>query len=167
MFKFSHTALIYISGIIWMFVGWMLLRLGLTLLLGPSLAQSVASDEIALSHPILAAISPYLGVNGGVALLLILAFFVGYMKGRHVLGKSVNKGVERIRSFPNPTSLANIYSAKYYVLLGGMMALGISIKYLGIPNDIRGTIDIAIGMALVQGASSYFRQARMLKTQAL
>lgn len=159
MFKVSHTTLVYISGLIWLAVGFMLLRLGLTLLVGS------ATDSTGF-FPLTTFLSTYMGLNSAVLLLVGCAFFIGYMKGRFVLGKSAHRGVERILSFSNPTNLGNIYSLKYYILLGGMIALGVSIKYLGIPNDIRGLVDVAIGVALLTGASIYFRHAVALKKRA-
>lgn len=158
MFKLSHTSLICISGIIWLVVGLMLLRLGLTLLVGTATNQNGF-------FPLVTLMTPYLGLNGTVLLFAGIGFFIGYMKGHFVLAKSAHKGVERIKSFSNPTSLGNIYSLKYYILLGGMMALGLSIKYLGIPNDVRGIVDVAIGVALLTGASIYFRHAITLKSK--
>jgi hypothetical protein len=156
MLKLSHAALINISGFIWAIAGFMLMRLGLTLLLIDSPGAS----------PLLSLLGPYIGGRfSAIFFLLILAFAMGYLKGRHVLGKSARKAIARIKTFPNPTSLLNIYSAKYYLLLGGMIALGISIKYLGIPNDIRGAIDAAIGIALLTGAQFYFRQAAAMKKE--
>lgn len=160
MFKFSHATLITLSGIVWLAVGLMLLRIGVNLLLPP-----VGNGEFSAlsSTPLLTFLSPYLGMKGALLGLLLFALSVGYIKGRFVLGKSARKGVERILAFPNPTHLSNIYSFKYMILLGAMVALGISIKYLGIPNDIRGAIDIAIGIALLTGALFYFRYAGALR----
>lgn len=148
--KLSHASLAFLSGLIWMAVGCFLLTLGLRLLL----------EENQAAQPLVDLLSPYLGGAEQVALLLVaLGLGVGYMKGRHVLGKSANKGIDRIKTLPNPAPISQIYSAKYYLLLGGMMALGMSIKFFGIPNDIRGTIDVAIGAALIQGSLVYARFA--------
>ena len=135
MLKCSHQTLVYLSGLIWLAVWIFLLRLGLGLLLGESL-ESLTLTLVGVS-----------------------AFVIGYFKGRYVLGKSATRGIDRIRQMPNPTSIGNIYSLKYYLLLGGMILLGISIKYLGLPNAVRGFVDIAIGMALLTGALIYFRHA--------
>ena len=135
MLKCSHSTLIYLSGLVWLIVGISLLRLGLGLLMGSELEATV------------------------ITLIGVAAFIVGYFKGRFVLGKSANKGVERIRQMPNPVSITQIYSPKYYILLGGMILLGISIKYLGLSNGVRGFVDVAIGMALLTGALIYFRHA--------
>lgn len=160
--KLSHTKLIVISGLVWFAVGFYLLQLGLNLLVNSAAAASMSGD-----HPLMKSLLPYLRDGSNVALLLVvIALFVGYFKGRYVLGKSARRGVERIRSFPNPAPLSRIYSAKYYILLGAMMALGISIKYFGVSNDIRGWVDTAIGAALVNGAMVYFRLAQTVKASA-
>jgi hypothetical protein len=153
--KLSHTKMIALSGLIWFGIGIYLLQLGLNLLL-----TGVQADFSTSSYPLLRNLAPYVGsVETAVLILVVVALFIGYFKGRYVLGKSARKGVERIRSFPNPAPLAKIYSAKYYILLGSMVALGISIKYMGLSNDVRGLIDAAIGAALVNGAMIYFKLA--------
>ncbi len=150
--KLSHAMLALLSGLVWIAVGCFLLPLGLRLLLGET------GEETSL--PLINSLSPYLGGKEQTALLLIaLGMLVGYMKGRHVLGKSATKGIQRIQTLPNPSSIAKIYSPGYYLLLGGMVALGMSIKFFGVPNDIRGLVDVAIGAALIQGAIVYLRFA--------
>lgn len=158
MIKVSHATMIVLSGLIWLIVGALLLKLGLGLLVGV-----IQPDYMVLpSHyPVITLLTPYLGSKeNGVLLLIAGSLYLGYIKGRYVLGKSAHRGVARIRAFPNPTLLSNIYSAKYYILLGAMVALGMSIKFLGIPNDVRGFVDVAIGSALINGAIIYFRSAR-------
>jgi len=161
--KLSHSKLIVISGLVWFAIGVYLLQLGLNLLLGgvqyPDLSES--------PYPLLKALAPYVGsIETAVLALVAVALYIGYLKGRYVLGKSAQKGVDRIRSFENPAPLHQIYSKKYYILLGGMVALGISIKYLGLSNDVRGFIDAIIGSALINGAVIYFRLAQSASLKA-
>lgn len=157
MMKLSHAALTFISGLVWMAVGLFLLPLGLKLILEPSALQQS-------SLPVLNFLKPYAGgLQEAGTIIVAIALFIGFLKGRHVLGKAARKGVERIKSFPNPTSIGNIYSPKYYILLGGMVALGMCIKIFGLPNDIRGFVDIAVGSALINGAMEYFRMALALR----
>lgn len=154
--KLSHTKLIMISGLIWFGIGIYLLQLGLNLLL-----SGVGQDFATSSYPLLRFLAPFTGgVEMAIIVLVVIALFVGYMKGRYVLGKSARRGVERIRSFSNPAPLKSIYSAKYYILLAAMVGLGISIKYMGLSNDVRGWIDATIGSALINGAMIYFRCAQ-------
>jgi len=162
--RLSHTKLIMISGAIWFVIGVYLLQLGLNLLLEDISANGIFEYG---RHPLLSTFTKYVGSLQSAALLLVvLALFIGYFKGRYVLGKSAHKGVARIRSFPNPAKLSNIYSPKYYLLLGSMIALGISIKYLGLSNDVRGLIDATIGSALINGAMVYFKLAQNVKARS-
>lgn len=152
--KLSHTKLIVISGLIWFVIGVFLLRLGLDLII-------TSIQGLGENYPLISLLRPYFNTVENAALfLVILALMIGFFKGKYVLGKSARQGVERICSFPNPTSIANIYSAKYYILLGTMVALGMSIKYIGLNPDVRGFIDAAIGSALINGAMVYFKLAR-------
>jgi hypothetical protein len=151
--KLSHTKLIVISGLVWFAVGIYLLYIGLNLL---------ANIPVNLqNYSLVQLLKPYAGTLENAALMLVvLGLVIGYFKGRYVLGKSARRGVERIMNMSNPAPLNQIYSAKYYVLLGMMVALGVSIKYMGIDKDIRGLVDVAIGAALINGAMIYFRLAQ-------
>lgn len=151
MFKCSHKALVILSGLVWFGVGLYLMPLGLNYLLAGTSGN----------RPALELLGPFLGGSINSALFLVaLALIIGFLKGRHVLGKSARQAIERIKTFSNPTSLANLYSAKYYLLLAGMICLGMSMKWIGLPEDIRGFVDVAIGSALINGAVVYFRQAK-------
>lgn len=155
--KFTHAKLIAISGLIWFAAGFFLLNIGFGLLLGnfDATAHFLFLDKLSQSAG---------GFQQASLLVIATALGIGYLKGKYVLGKSARQGAERILSFPNPTSIKNIYSKKYYILLASMVGLGMSIKYLGLPNDVRGAIDIAIGAALVNGAVVYFRLAAGIKS---
>lgn len=159
--KLSHAKLIVISGLVWFGIGVYLLQLGLNLLLGGM--QDL--DLMVTHYPLLRALLPYTGsIETAILVLVIVALSIGYFKGRYVLGRSAQRGVDRIRSFSNPAPLKNIYSQKYYLLIGSMIALGISIKYLGLSNDVRGLVDAIIGAALINGAMIYFRLAQSAQT---
>lgn len=155
--QFRHATLITISGLIWLAVGTFLLSLGLNLLVGT--IQSTESP-----HPLLDLLT-FLTAEQNVILLISLALAIGYFKGKYVLSKSAQRVTTRICSFPNPTNLKNLYSMPYYLLIGGMMALGMLIKIFGAPSDIRGFVDIAIGTALINGSMLYFRLALMLPSK--
>ncbi|MBN9378158.1 MAG: hypothetical protein BGO14_05785 [Chlamydiales bacterium 38-26] len=156
MLKMSHKTLIIISGLIWLAVGSFLLPLGLNFLMSAAENVRFQADQYPLLN-LLMSLSPQ--VENAIIFLISAGLLVGFFKGRFVLGKSAYKGVERIRNFSDPTEFKNIYSAKYYILLACMMGLGFSMKYLGIPADVRGFIDVAIGAALINGAMVYFRLA--------
>lgn len=151
MLKVNHKALILLSGAVWMIAGCGLLYLGLHLMIDGLQARA----EV----PLLSSLGPFLGGIEQVALFLIVfGLFIGYMKGRYVLGRAAKKGIHRIRTLPEPADISSIYSKQYYLLLGAMVLLGMSIKWLGLPNDVRGFVDVAIGSALINGAMCYFRE---------
>lgn len=153
MLKLSHNALIIVSGLLWFAIGTMLLTIGVNLLVK-------ALEEPASYHPLFTFAYPYFGDLQSVCIIvLVVALIVGFFKGRVALGRSAKKVVARIRSLPNPTPIYTIYSKGYYILLASMIGLGLSIKYFGLPDDVRGFIDVAIGAALINGGSTYFRIA--------
>jgi hypothetical protein len=79
------------------------------------------------------------------------------MKGRFVLSKTVRRVVHRISSLSEPIRFLDVYSAKYFVLIASMILLGMTLRWLSVPSDIRGMIDVAVGSALMNGAMLYFR----------
>lgn len=154
MFKFSHVKLIFISGTMWLIIGISLLQLGISFLM-----QGLHEPRPLMNFFGLFARS---APEAAIA-IIALCLYVGVLKGRFVLQKSAVKNVQRICCLPNPVSVHKIYSAKYYLLLAFMVLLGISLKYIGLPTDIRGAIDVAVGAALINGALSYYRQGWSLR----
>lgn len=92
--------------------------------------------------------------------IIFFALIVGFAKGRFVFVKTVNRVVSRIRSLSLPIRFSQVYTKSYWILIGSMMMLGMLFRFLPIPIDIRGFVDVAIGSALMNGAMLYFRAAR-------
>lgn len=153
MFKVSHATLIFLSGFVWLAVGCFLLPLGLNFIV-----DTLLKENSGQSHPILNFLAHYAGGLEPAALIWIaITLLIGFLKGRRVFAKSVNRSVNRILTLPNPSPLSKIYTPSYYILLGSMVLLGILVRFA--PLDIRGGVDVAVGSALIIGASLYFRQA--------
>lgn len=159
MLKISHSTMTFISGALWMAIGIFLLQMGLNLLF-------VQLFDIKTTTPLINLFRGIFNHQEAAILIATIALYIGFLKGKHVLTKAANRGIERTLSLPNPAPLHQIYSRKYYILMGIMILLGISFKYLGLPNDIRGAIDIAIGSALINGAVHYFRVGFKLRKTA-
>ena len=155
--KLKPSILIAISGLVWLAVGVYLMQLGIGFLVeGKMIAASGGTGT-----PILSWLHPYVGgVEMAAIILVAIALYIGYLKGRYVLGKAAQRGVARILSLPKPIALSKIYAPRYYLLLGLMILIGISMKWLGVSKDLRGFVDIAIGAALINGSMIYFRMAR-------
>ena len=87
--------------------------------------------------------------------MVMFAFLIGYMKGRFVLRKPALRISRRIRSFEGKIPLRRLYTVGYLCLIGGMMGLGMTMRFLPIPVDVRGFIDFTIGIALLSGALQF------------
>ncbi len=98
-----------------------------------------------------------------VGFLIALAIGVGYLKGRFVLAKAAAKQVVRITSLKAPLSLKHLYSKGYYILIACMMGLGMSLRFLPVPNSVRAFVDITVGIALIMGALQYYFLAVRVK----
>lgn len=159
MLKLSHSAMTFISGAVWLAIGIFLLQLGLNLLF-------VQLFDLRSTTPLLNLLRGLLNHQEAAVLIAAIALYIGFLKGKHVLTKAANRGIERTLTLPNPAPIHQIYSRQYYLLIGIMVLLGISIKFLGLPNDIRGAIDIAIGSALINGSIHYFRVGFKLRNTA-
>ncbi len=157
MLKLSHSKMAFFSGAIWMAIGVFLLQLGLSLLFKPI----AASDSI----PLLNLFLGYISATEAAILITVLALYIGFLKGKFILTKTANRTLDKIRSLPNPGPMQKMYDKKYYILIGIMVLLGMSIKYMGIPNDVRGAIDVIIGSALINGAVHYFRAGFQIQHQ--
>jgi len=147
----KHRGWIALSGFLWFFIGASLLYKGLHLITDAAFQPDSLCDRMR-------------GVFGtaqqAATLFIALGLFAGFFKSRFVLVKTVQRVVSRIASLPLPIRFKEAYSPSYWILIGSMVALGMTFRFLPIPIDIRGTIDIAIGSALVNGALFYFRAAR-------
>lgn len=157
MIKLSHAALIAISGCLWLAIGVFLFQLGVKLLVS-------SSEAIGGAHPLIYMLSPRTGGPHQAAMLLVaLAMFLGYWKGKFVLAKTVRRNVTRIKTLPNPSSITKLFTPAYVILIAVMMGLGLGIRFFGLADDIRGLIDLAVGAALLNGAITYFRHAFELR----
>ena len=98
--------------------------------------------------------------------MITFSLLMGLIKGRFVLSKTVRRVVVRIASLEPPIRFKDAYAPWYWAVIAFMIALGMSLKYLPIPIDIRGVIDVAVGSALINGAFLYFKAARAINLSA-
>ncbi|MFN0065051.1 MAG: hypothetical protein ACKVOH_02305 [Chlamydiales bacterium] len=156
MLNVRHRTLILMAGLVWFFVGIFLLSMGIHLI------QKMVSHPGLLfqknGFSLVRLLTPVLQNRGNVTTsLIICGLGIGYFKGRYVLGRTVKRQTKRIFSLPEPSHIKNIYSVGLYMLIAGMMSLGILMRFLPITPDTRGWVDVAIGTALITGALQYFR----------
>jgi len=154
MIKVSTRSLLILASLTWLFVGLFLLSFGLHLEL-TALKQPYFAGEEPFS--LLAYLMPKTGTKqNALILILFLGLFIGYMKGKYVLKKTAFRQITRITSFKSPHSLSDLYTWKYALLIALMMSMGMALRFLPIHIDLRGAIDIAVGAALINGATHYF-----------
>ncbi|OGN63431.1 MAG: hypothetical protein A3E80_04260 [Chlamydiae bacterium RIFCSPHIGHO2_12_FULL_49_9] len=131
----KHRSWIALSGFLWFSIGGSLLYKGLKFISqGPS--QETGT------------------------MLIALGLAIGFLKGRFVLSKTVARVSNRIAALPLPIRFRDAFSKSYWILIGSMMALGILFRFLPIPIEVRGLIDVAIGSALINGSMLYFRASK-------
>ena len=153
MVRMKHRGWITISGFLWFFVGVFLLYKGLHLI----------TQALLQPHSLCSQMQGIFGTAQQAAMACIaLGLLIGFCKGRFILVKTVRRVVSRIVSLPLPIRFKDVYSVSYWVLIAGMVALGMILRFLPIPSEIRGIIDVAIGSALINGAMLYFRAARSI-----
>ncbi|CDZ81187.1 hypothetical protein BN1013_01718 [Candidatus Rubidus massiliensis] len=158
MLKFNHKTMIFISGIIWVTIGIFLLQLGLTFIL----QCDQTSDKMDHLHILPFFAKQMKDVKEAKFLLVMLAIVLGYIKGKLALRRTAKKAVKRIHTFSEPMSIFNLYSKANCILIMGMILLGMSMKWIGLSLDVRGFIDVAVGCALVNASSIYFRNVGTL-----
>lgn len=159
MVQLQHKTLVIIAGVIWMTVGMVLMPLGLHFL-----ELCITSD---VYTPLLTSLLGLVSNPGNAVVCLIaVALIVGQLKGRTVMVKVASREVSRIRTLPEPAPLKDIFSPRFYMLMVFMMSLGMGMNFLGVPLDIRGTIDVTVGIALIQGALAYFRLIKTIHAHA-
>ena len=145
---------IVVSGMTWLVIGSYLMVKGLKWI---TLSMTLAETPRMMGW--------FSGIAGslqqGALLLICLALLIGFIKGRTVLAKSVNRVVARLQAEKAPIRFSNAYDRKYFIIIGSMMGLGMVLRFLPIPFDIRGAVDVTVGSALINGAMLYFRAAVM------
>ena len=101
-----------------------------------------------------------IGDNGNTCTAFIaFGMLLGYVKGNFVMKKAAMGTFVRISALPNPAPLSKLYTKANYILIAGMMGLGLLMRLFEVAYDIRGFIDTAVGIALIQGAVQQFRFA--------
>jgi hypothetical protein len=80
--------------------------------------------------------------------LVVPAVLAGTAKSMLVLDKTAKKSLARIMELDDNTCIGAVYSWKTWLLVGLMMAAGITMRKLTDPGMVIGTLYMAIGWAL-------------------
>lgn len=140
----------FFSGAVWLSVGMVLFTVGLRLLL---ISQGVEDSQVNLTTVLFNDSGKYLNQ---ILVLLVIALVLGFFKGKYALSKTAFKHIDRLNQ-SSKISVMQVYSSKQVILIGLMICLGIGMRVLGISLQVRGMIDVIVGVGLIQGSLTYFR----------
>lgn len=161
MFKARHTTFHHIAGMIWFIVGSFLMVIGIRYLVE-------AAQNPAAGHTLIGALGSIAGGKEQAACILVaIGLFIGNLKVRYVLHKVVARLSSKILTLPDPAHAKFVFGFRYFALVLIMMGIGLLMKVLDIPGDIRGFIDIAVGSALITGSLHFFKKGRSLKNRSI
>jgi hypothetical protein len=134
-------------GLLWMGMGLWLCYRGMRLL-----QAAVAAPEQA---PCIQWLGGWGGFQAGLLTLLALSLGIGFLKGRFVLRRAAVRLVSQWHAGARQFYRMLMVRTGPIVLL--MMGLGMALRFSGIPKDLHGAIDLAIGCALAQGGLAFVR----------
>src|SRR6185436_8605397 len=107
-------------------------------------------EHVTTQAPLIKYLQTFATTRHQASLLIVcLGLLIGFIKGRTVLAKTVNRITSRINHHSGGLTLSQAYDQKYWIIIGVMMALGMTLRFLPVPADIHGGIDVAIGSALI------------------
>lgn len=160
MFKAKHTTFHQLAGLIWLCVGFSLMSVGIRYLM-----ESV--NDVQSASFVMRFLSPIAGGREQAACILIaFGLFIGYLKVRYVLQKAILRLSSKILTLPNPAHAKLVFEFRYFALVAVMMGIGLLMKLLAVPPDIRGLIDVGVGSALLSGSLHFFKIAKNIGKSA-
>lgn len=134
----DKRVLVYLSGLMWISVGFMLC--------------SLAWRWMAAYQGRLWFLFPAAGI---MAAMLIHHF--GFLK-------LANKNITRIDAMKGRPCLFSFLSWKSYVLVALMITIGITLRHSPLPKQWLSIVYIGIGLALALSSIRYFRQGRRMRS---
>ena len=142
--RLTYTKAIFICAFAWALIGYRLLSKGVWLF--SELEKTLVAPG---SYPL----KWFIG----------LSLVIGLVKGRFILRKSADRIIRHIVSFEEPLSLKSFLPKSFYLVMIGMMFLGLSMNLLPFPILLRACIDLTVGFALLIGSLHFLKKAIMMK----
>ena len=141
-----YTAMRF-SGISWLLIGSVLIYRAMRWFIASTMPEEGVEKAFFLK----------IGDWKGVSLLCIVGICLGWAKGRLIFRKTVDRVVRRILQLPSPFPIRKMYAPGYLALMIGMSGFGMCFRFFPLPPDIKGFLDLTIGVALCVGSGFYFR----------
>jgi hypothetical protein len=88
---------------------------------------------------------------------IVIGLAIGYGKGKFVLSKTSQRNIERIDQFTEPKRPIQVYSIRSWIIIGVMVGISVLLTVLQTPLFWRGSVNLAIGFALVISSLTYLR----------
>ncbi|MBI4125811.1 MAG: hypothetical protein HY609_00535 [Deltaproteobacteria bacterium] len=86
---------------------------------------------------------------------LSVCTLLGLVKGEFAIGKAARKSIARIQGLPETSPFYRVFTRGQWMVVFGMMFLGMVIRHLHIEKAYRGLVLATVGVALLW-ASRYF-----------
>ncbi len=139
---------------IWFAVGFMLLYKGISyLILGTHFILIPTMSNIFSSS------------QDAALLCIVLGLAIGVMKAKKVLKKVAAKLKTQATLSQNPYKA--IFSIKTCIMVAIMMSFGAILRWINLPQDLFGIIDVAVGAALIQGGYDIASDCFFSKSQEI
>lgn len=92
-----------------------------------------------------------------------LALLIGGAKGKFVLSKTSQRNLERLEAFSQPQRPLAVYSLRSWIMISVMVGISVALNLSGLPLMWRGTINLAVGAALMMSSLAYLKSAESPK----
>lgn len=109
----------------------------------------------------------FLMLRGGVFLLAVdslwlsvVGILIGSVKSLFMLDKSAIKNILRLQELTDGSCIGGVYSLKMWLLVGGMILLGIALRKSSLPREIVGVVYVAIGWGLFFSSRLLWKNVR-------
>ncbi len=94
---------------------------------------------------------------------VVLAILLGTYKGWDILGPVAEKNLLRLRRLPQPSPLWQVFSRATWIIIAGMMCIGILLRIAPLPDGLRATVLMAVGIGMLYGAANYIRNWHLVR----
>ena len=133
MFKVKKIVLVFITGVIWIFVGFMLINRALSWFPDFTVTQAIIS--------------------------VIAGFILAFVKTRFLFIKATHENINRIMNMKNnKVSVFAFHSLKFYILIILMIGFGTLLRNLEfIPKYSIFPIYLGVGIAMIYASIIYYK----------
>ncbi len=159
--SFTRASLLRAASMTWFSIGLFLMTRGIDLIVPDVDSSTIPQATQKNMSPLFNWACSFTGITSVEISLffILLGLVLGMIKARTIFKNAVMKNVERILQLPEKTSLIQAFAKKDYIIMASMMLFGFLLRSLGVYDDLRGLILVAVGAGLIQGALLYI-QAR-------